>query len=205
MSYAELQDVEAGFRVLSDEERSRCTALLREAALIIDTYNADADADRKRLVSCRMVRRQLGEDTGGDAVTFPMGATQGTATALGYSQSWTMSGGGLMLKGIDIILYEKSQTGEDGFHDPIYEETPVTVHNVLVGQPTAEEITTELQLTGRRIAYTLAIPKGDTHNWDNVRVAFFGQTFRTCGGAVQGIEAMIPLRWNKKVQVERYE
>ena len=78
MSYAELQDVEAGFRVLSDEERGRCTALLSEAALIIDTYNADADADRKRLVSCRMVR---------------MGATQGTATALGYSQSWTMSGG----------------------------------------------------------------------------------------------------------------
>ena len=96
-----------------------------------------------------------------------------------------------MLKGIDIILYEKTKTGEDGFHDPIYEESPVTVHNV--------------QLTGRRIAYTLAIPKGDTHNWDNVRVAFFGQTFRTCGGAVQGIEAMIPLRWNKKVQVERYE
>lgn len=74
MSYAELQDVEAGFRVLSDEERSRCTALLSEAALIIDTYNADADADRKRLVSCRMVRRQLGEDDSGDAVTFPMGA-----------------------------------------------------------------------------------------------------------------------------------
>lgn len=93
MSYAELQDVEAGFRVLSDEERGRCTALLSEAALIIDTYNADADADRKRLVSCRMVRRQLGEDDSGDAVTFPMGATQGTATALGYSQSWTMSGG----------------------------------------------------------------------------------------------------------------
>lgn len=93
MSYAELQDVEAGFRVLSDEERGRCTALLSEAALIIDAYNADADADRKRLVSCRMVRRQLGEDDSGDAVTFPMGATQGTATALGYSQSWTMSGG----------------------------------------------------------------------------------------------------------------
>lgn len=94
MSYAELQDVEAGFRVLSDEERGRCTALLSEAAIIIDAYNADADADRKRLVSCRMVRRQLGEDDSGDGgVTFPMGATQGTATALGYSQSWTMSGG----------------------------------------------------------------------------------------------------------------
>ena len=26
-------------------------------------------------------------------VSFPVGSTQGTATALGYSQSWTMSGG----------------------------------------------------------------------------------------------------------------
>ena len=65
----------------------------KDSPRLIDTYSADADADRKRLVSCRMVRRQLGEDPGGDAVTFPMGATQGTATALGYSQSWTMSGG----------------------------------------------------------------------------------------------------------------
>ena len=93
MSYAELKDVEAGFRVLSDEERSRCTALLSEAALIIDAYNADADADRKRLVSCRMVRRQLGESDSEGGVSFPIGSTQGTATALGYSQSWTMSGG----------------------------------------------------------------------------------------------------------------
>ena len=93
MLYAEVQDVEAGFRALSKEEQTRCVALLSEAAIIIDAYNPDAGADAKQLVSCRMVRRQLGEDGSGDAVTFPMGATQGTATALGYSQSWTMSGG----------------------------------------------------------------------------------------------------------------
>ena len=40
-----------------------------------------------------------------------------------------------MLKGIDITLYTKIQAGEDGFHDPVYEKTPVTVHNVLVGEP----------------------------------------------------------------------
>lgn len=93
MAYAEIADVAAGFRPLSKDEQARCAALLREAALIIDTYNADADADRKRLVSCRMVRRQLGTEDSADAVTYPLGATQGTATALGYSQSWTMSGG----------------------------------------------------------------------------------------------------------------
>ena len=109
-----------------------------------------------------------------------------------------------MLKGIDVTLYTKTKVGEDGFHNPIYAETPVTVHNVLVGQPSAEKIATELQLTGKRIAYTLGIPKGDANNWDDVRVEFFGQTFRTFGGVVQGIDALVPLRWNKKVQVERY-
>ncbi len=91
MLYAEVQDVEAGFRALSKEEQTRCVALLSEAAVIIDHYNPDADADTKRVVSCRMVRRPLGD--GEDGVSFPMGAPQGTATALGYSQSWTMSGG----------------------------------------------------------------------------------------------------------------
>ena len=48
-----------------------------------------------------------------------------------------------MLKGIDITLYEKTQTGTDEADAPVYAETPVTVHNVLVGEPSAEEITTE--------------------------------------------------------------
>ena len=91
MLYAEVQDVEAGFRALSKEEQTRCVALLSEAAVIIDHHNPDADADTKRVVSCRMVRRPLGD--GEDGVSFPMGATQGTATALGYSQSWTMGSG----------------------------------------------------------------------------------------------------------------
>ena len=110
-----------------------------------------------------------------------------------------------MLRGIDVVLYEKHKTGEDAFHAPVYEEVPVTVHNVLVGAPDTAAIVNELTLTGRRLAYTLAIPKGDAHDWNDVQVEFFGQRFRTCGGVVQGIERMIPLCWNKKVQVVRYE
>lgn len=44
-----------------------------------------------------------------------------------------------MLKGIDITLYEKTQSGTDEADAPVYTETPVTVHNVLVGEPSAEE------------------------------------------------------------------
>ncbi len=97
MRYATVEDVEAGFRLLSDEEKTLCDKLLDEAGIVIDAYNQDADEERKRLVSCRMVRRQLDAGPGADqnAVTFPMGASQGSASALGYSQTWTMSGGSM--------------------------------------------------------------------------------------------------------------
>lgn len=35
------------------------------------------------------------------------------------------------IKGIPVTLYEKTQTDEDAFHDPVYTEMPVTVENVL--------------------------------------------------------------------------
>lgn len=111
-----------------------------------------------------------------------------------------------MIKGIDVTLYERTQTGEDDFGAAVYSETPVTVHNVLVGEPETADLVNELQLYGKRLAYVLAIPKGDTHDWEGAAVAFFGQKFRAYGSVTQGMEeAMIPLRWNKKVKVERYE
>ena len=94
MGYAIVEEVEVGFRTLTQEERERTAALLEEAALVIDTYGKDADPDVKRLVSCRMVRRLLGDGTGGETPLYPMAATQGSATALGYTQSWTMGSSG---------------------------------------------------------------------------------------------------------------
>lgn len=109
-----------------------------------------------------------------------------------------------MIKGITIMLHVKVQTGEDPFGSPIYEDATEDVADVLIGEPDAQAVANELQLNGKRLAYTLAIPKGDTHDWDNTEVEFFEERFRTYG-ATQGIEDMIPLRWNKKVKVERYE
>ena len=94
MGYAVVEEVQAGFRTLTDEERARCAALLEEAALVIDAYDKNAEPAVKGLVSCRMVRRLLGDGTGGETPLYPMGATQGSATALGYTQSWTMGSSG---------------------------------------------------------------------------------------------------------------
>ena len=89
MAYATYQQVEAGFRTLTADEISVCEALLEEAAVIIDSYNKEADADAKMVVSCRVVRRAIGA---GEA-TIPIGATQGTMTAGPYTQSWTVGSG----------------------------------------------------------------------------------------------------------------
>ena len=109
------------------------------------------------------------------------------------------------MQGINIILYDKQKTGEDAFGHPVYSETPVTVENVLVGEPTSDEVTDALNLYGKHVAYTLAIPKGDANTWTGRTVEFFGEKFKVIGHPTQGIDHLIPLAWNKKVRVEHYE
>ena len=109
------------------------------------------------------------------------------------------------IHGIPIELAVKVQTGTDSFNHPVYDTEWVTVDNVLIGQPSTEEITDELNLSGKRLDYLLGIPKGDTHDWEDTQVRFLGQVYQTIGAPTQGIESMIPLSWNKKVKVMRYE
>ena len=109
------------------------------------------------------------------------------------------------LRGITITLYEKVQTSVDGFGRPVYEETPVDVENVLIGEPTTEEARTLLDMTGKHVRYTLGIPKGDAHDWKDKKVSFFGEDFQTIGYPVQGIDELVPLSWGRNVYVERHE
>ena len=110
-----------------------------------------------------------------------------------------------MIQGITIELRIEEEKGKDEFNQPIYDVSWVEVNNVLVGQPSAEEILDELNLTGVIVQYAIAVPKGDTHDWKNARVRFFGEEFYVVGDLTGGIEEMIPLDWNKKGYVALYE
>lgn len=89
MAYATTADIQSRMtRTLSESELTACATILDDAAIIIDTVNASASADAKKLVSCNMVIRAIGGDQ-----SMPIGASQGTVSALGYSQSWTMPSG----------------------------------------------------------------------------------------------------------------
>lgn len=91
-TYATVSDVQARMtRTLSSAEQTLCGTLLEDAAVMIDEYALGAAADAKKIVSCRMVIRALGD---GNSLGTPLGATQGSMSALGYSQSWTIGSGG---------------------------------------------------------------------------------------------------------------
>ena len=111
-----------------------------------------------------------------------------------------------LLKGTTVYLYEKVSAGKDAFNREIFEETMTPVENVLIAplSQTGEEIINELSLNGKKARYILGIPKGDTHDWEDRKVAFFGEVWKTAGYSVIGMEEMIPLDWNRKVVVERY-
>ena len=109
------------------------------------------------------------------------------------------------IKGITVTLLNRVEVGKDPIGEPIYEDKPIEVENVLVAPSSSDDIANNLELYGKKAVYTLAIPKGDTNNWVDAKVKFFGETWRTFGLPLEGIEHLLPLDWNKKVQVERYE
>ena len=122
MAYATYQDVQARMtRTMSASEQAICTNLLDDAAVTIDWFNANASTDIKKLVSIRMVSRAMGDDTDG----VPVGATQGSMTALGYSQSWTLSGGSngeLYLSKLEKQMLGKGNS--IGSHSPLEDMIP---------------------------------------------------------------------------------
>jgi hypothetical protein len=91
MVYATAEDVHRRMvKPMSAVQTNVCTALLEDAAALIDSIAPDASNEAKLTVSCSMVIRAMGSQS---EVGVPVGATQGSASALGYSQSWTISNG----------------------------------------------------------------------------------------------------------------
>lgn len=119
MRYAKFEDIAKRCKRNPGNEEL-CNALLDDAAIIIDSFNRSAPPDAKKLVSCNMVMRAIG---GGEDAQVPIGATQGTVSALGYSQTWAMSSGTsgeLYLSKLDKKLL---RTGvKIGFRSPIETE-----------------------------------------------------------------------------------
>lgn len=123
MAYATVNDVMGRMtRSLSAKEQTVCTNLLDDVAVLIDAYNKNASADAKKVVSCNAVIRAIGN---GDT-DIPVGATQGSMSALGYSQSWTVGSGGSVSE-LYLSRTDKKLLGAGnsiGSYSPVQELVP---------------------------------------------------------------------------------
>lgn len=123
MAYATVNDVTGRMtRSLSTKEQTVCTNLLDDIAVLIDAYNKNASADAKKVVSCNAVIRAIGN---GDT-DIPIGATQGSMSALGYSQSWTVGSGGSVSE-LYLSRTDKKLLGAGnsiGSYSPVQELVP---------------------------------------------------------------------------------
>lgn len=113
------------------------------------------------------------------------------------------------MKGVTVSLYVQTQTGTDAFGNPIYSEKVENVKDVLIGEPTTDDIANSIALYAKQLKCVLGIPKGDTHDWMDKKVTWtdaYGtlHTLHTYGYPVTGVEANIPTKWHMKVMCEQY-
>lgn len=114
------------------------------------------------------------------------------------------------MRGVTVTLLDRTQTGTDPFGAPVWAETPVQVDNVLIGEPTSDEILSATELYGKRLRCMIAVPKGDGHVWTDRTVAWtdaYGRAhrLRTFGPPIVGVEALVPGPWHMKVRCEELE
>lgn len=118
-TYATYTDVQKRLgKTFTTSEIDICDILLERAALEIDAYNANASADAKKSVSVESVARAMSESS-----DIPMGASQGSMSALGYSQSWTLSSGGT----VGSVYLSKSDKKLLGVGNQIGASNPLNV------------------------------------------------------------------------------
>lgn len=116
-TYATIEDVQARMsRTLSESEETVCESLLEDAAVMIDQLCDCENEGVKKIVSCRMVIRAIGDGTD----MAPIGSTQGSMSALGYTQSWTVGSGS-----VGELYINKSERRMLGLGDAIGSRSPV--------------------------------------------------------------------------------
>lgn len=127
MAYATANDVQARMlRTLTESERAMVSVLLDDAAALIDLAGSSVSDDVKLIVSCRMVIRAIGDGSDG----IPVGASQGSMSGLGYSQSWTIGGSGAVGE-LYLSKADRKMLGlgnSIGSYSPV-EELVVTQHD----------------------------------------------------------------------------
>lgn len=99
----------------------------------------------------------------------------------------------------------RTQTGTDKLNRPIYEEAWEDVSGCVVGSPSSEDIESEMNLSGKRIAYEILLPSDDSHTWPGASVMIKDKEYRVIGDVRESFISFSHIPCNKLISVEAYE
>lgn len=111
----------------------------------------------------------------------------------------------MVLNQTTIQIKTRTQTGKDALNHPIYSETWEDVSGCVVGSPSSEDIESEMNLSGKRIAYEVLIPNDDTHTWAGSEVKINDKPYRVIGDVKESFVSFSHIPCNKLISVEAYE
>lgn len=111
----------------------------------------------------------------------------------------------MLIKGKQIILYERTKTGCDPFGKDVFEERAVLVDNVLINTYASTEVVNTDDYEGKKQQISISVPKNDTHTWAGSSVMWRGHRYNIVGPVKEGDDDLIPLDWNGIYIGERYE
>ena len=111
----------------------------------------------------------------------------------------------MVLNQTTIQIKTRTQTGVDAFNRPTYTDAWEDVAGCVVGSPSSEDVENELNLSGKRIAYEIFLPNGDTHTWNGTSVMIGSREYRVIGDARESFVSFPHIPCNKLISVEAYE
>lgn len=110
----------------------------------------------------------------------------------------------MVLNQTTIQVKVRTQTGVDELNRPKYEDVWEDVPGCVVGSPSSEDIESEMNLSGKRIAYEIFLPNDDAHTWAGSEVKIKDRPFRVIGDVKESFVSFSHIPCNKLISVEAY-
>lgn len=111
----------------------------------------------------------------------------------------------MVLNQTTIQIKTRTQTGVDDLNRPVHTEEWEDVSGCVVGSPSSEDIESEMNLSGKRIAYEIFLPNDDTHTYPGASVRINGKEYRVIGDVKESFVSFSHIPCNKLISVEAYE
>lgn len=111
----------------------------------------------------------------------------------------------MVLNKTTIQIKTRTKAGIDALNRPVYAEAWEEVSGCVVGSPDSEDIESEMNLSGKRIAYEILLPKDDAHTWAGASVRIGSKVYRVIGDVKESFLNLPHIPCNKRISVEAYE